>query len=484
MHAVGGRHLGVGEDACHGLVGQQHRLLHKPRRSRPVAHAHACGMALIVENDLGLARLEVDGSPGAAGALPQVPDAVEHAKHRGDGIRLGSVDARQFGRRDRAREQPVHLVVAQARVRADRRGAGLGRDDGTPGVQPHAHRHGQPVLPRTQRAHVVAQALREHRDHAVHKVDRAGARPRLEVHRGAPGQVMGNVGNVDVEVKAPVGALAGTDGVVEVTGVGRVDGHAHDVAQVGAARVRGERVAHAGAHALCLCERRRAELVGQAVARDDGLDVHVELGGRSHAPIDGHDGGGVGRRVLDDARRDDIPRHNAQTLGASVLRHDKEVVAKAVVERDHGAQGPRDLEAPEQRVGRPRDYGVDHGALSAATPATDDVDADLVAAHGLADPGSRHLEGALRRLDHGRPRAQHAQRARNGPALFARPLRRAAPVVSLVRSLTRHGLLPNQAGRREGAGKVVTTLTAPLYENGPRGYRGPRLANLCRLARP
>ena len=144
---------------------------------------------------------------------------------------------------------------------------------------------------------------------------------------------MGNVGNVNVEVKAPVGALAGTDGVVEVAGVGRVNGHAHDVAQVGAARVRGERVAHAGAYALCLRKRRWAELAGQAVARDDGLDVHVELGGRSHASVDGHDGGGVGRRVLDDARRDDIPRRNAQTLGASVLRHDKEVVAKAVIER-------------------------------------------------------------------------------------------------------------------------------------------------------
>ena len=175
VHAIRRGHLGVGENPRHGLVGQQHRLLHKPRRARPVAHAHAGGVALFVEDDLGLARLEVDGAPGTAGALPQVPDVVEHAEHLGHVRRLGGVDARQISRRDRAREQLVHLVVAQARVRSDRRGAGLGRDNGAAGVQPHAHRHGQPVLPRTKRAHVVAQALREHRDHAVHKVNRARA---------------------------------------------------------------------------------------------------------------------------------------------------------------------------------------------------------------------------------------------------------------------------------------------------------------------
>ena len=295
---------------------------------------------------------------------------------------------------------------------------------------------------------------------------------------------MGNVGDVDVEVKAFVGSLAGTDGVVEVAGVGGVDGHTHDVAQVGAARVRGKRVAHAGAHAVGLRKRRRAELTGQAMARDDRLDVHIELGGRPHAPVDSHDGGGIGRRVLDDARRDDVSRHDAQALGASILRHYEEIVAQAVVERDHGAQGARDLKAPEQRVGCPRNDGVDHGALSAPALAADDEDADLVAAHGLANPGPGHLEGALRRLDHGRPRAQHAQRARDGPALLARPLRGPAPIVSLVRSLARHGLLPNSADRREGAGEDVTALTAPLYENGPRGYRGPRFTHLCRLARP
>ena len=99
-------------------------------------------------------------------------------------------------------------------------------------VQAHAHRHGQPVLARPQRAHVVAQPLGQHGQNAVHQVGRAGARPRLKVDARSPGHVVRHVGNVDVQVKAAVGPLARAHRVVEVTRIGRVDGHTHDTPQV------------------------------------------------------------------------------------------------------------------------------------------------------------------------------------------------------------------------------------------------------------
>ena len=195
------------------------------------------------------------------------------------------------------------------------------------------------------------------------------------------------------------------------------------------------------------------------MARDDGLDVHVEIGGRAHAPVDGHDGGGVGRRVLHDPGHHDVAGSDAQALGALVLGNDEEVVAQAVIQGHDGAERAGELEAAEQRVVRARDDGVDDGALlaargaapvsvgagaaspAAAAPRADEEHADLVAAHGLADARARDLEGALGGLDHSRAWAQDAQRSRDRAALLARPLCGPAAIVALVRSLTRHVLL-------------------------------------------
>ena len=254
---------------------------------------------------------------------------------------------------------------------------------------------------------------------------------------------MRHVGDMNVEVEAAVGALAGAHRVIEVACVGRVDGHAHDVAQVAAARIGGEGAFHVGAHGLGLGKRRRREVAGQAMARDDGLDVHVELVGRADTAVERHDGGRVGRGVLDDARGNDVARRDPEALGALVLGNDEEVVAKPVVERDNRAERARELEAAEQRVGGAVYHRVDDGELAlAGTLGADEKDADLVSAHGLAYAGAGDVEGALGGLDHGRAGAQDAQDADECAALLARPLGGAAAGVSMMRALSGHRFSP------------------------------------------
>ena len=123
-------------------------------------------------------------------------------------------------------ENGESLPVSQPRRAVDH---GLGKlrgPDLARLVELDESRGGEPIHPRLQRAHAVAQPLRQHRDDAVGEVGRVAARARLAVERIAGPHVVRDVRDVDAEPPAGFGALD-EDRVVEILRVVRIDRDHH-----------------------------------------------------------------------------------------------------------------------------------------------------------------------------------------------------------------------------------------------------------------
>ena len=305
MHAIGRLDVGRSEKVRDALVGEDHGLLDEPRRTRATPDAHARRLPVGVEHDLGLDRLEVDGAAVVTHLLAQGSYLVEHAER----LRHGGVGVVPAGKGVGAGstfEHRVHLVVGKTCRGSYRRGHHLRGDEPPVGRKGHPHGHGQTILPRLQRADVVAQPLGQHGKHAVDEVHGAGALLRLVVDGSVPAHVMRHVGDVHPELEPAVVQARRAHGVVEVARVRGVDGHGEKATQVAAGRVRGERPSRVGDDRLRLLERRRGELRRQPIRGDDRLDVDVELIRGAETSFDGDHGGAVPRGVRGDSRHHDI----------------------------------------------------------------------------------------------------------------------------------------------------------------------------------
>ena len=129
------------------------------------------------------------------------------------------------------------------------------------------------LLVGSQRADEVAQSLGQHRDGAIDEIDARGAPLRLLVDDVAILHVVAHVG--DVHTHLPAVALQRLDAqrVVEVLGVGRVDGAGPGIAEVLAARYL------LGRDARLYLLRRLLDalriLVGEAILHEDGVHLHI-----------------------------------------------------------------------------------------------------------------------------------------------------------------------------------------------------------------
>ena len=120
VHAIGRRHVSLGEHLCHGLVGHEHGLLDQAGGTCHLSHGDPRGLAALVEDHLGLARLEVDRPALAPEGPAQACDLVE--KRDGLGHARGVIGrAGQLVGANLPRKQGVCRSVVESCVRADRR---------------------------------------------------------------------------------------------------------------------------------------------------------------------------------------------------------------------------------------------------------------------------------------------------------------------------------------------------------------------------
>ena len=91
-------------------------------------------------------------------------------------------------------------------------------------VQTHQAGESQTQLVLVQAADAVGQGLGQHRNDLICIIDAGGAAERLVVQLSAGLDVVGDVGDVDAQLKAAVRGAGQADGIVDVLGLGTVDG--------------------------------------------------------------------------------------------------------------------------------------------------------------------------------------------------------------------------------------------------------------------
>ena len=213
-----------------GDVRLDHHLLDESVGGEALGHHDALDEALLVEEDFPLWQIEVEGGAALArfGKLGICPPERPQGNVQ-ERLRL-------------AVRAPVDgclcLLVGELCGRAH---DGAGEDVApflAPGVERHAHREAWTVLALAQRAEVVGDALRQHRDDAVGKVDRVAARLGLPVEAGAGPHVVCDVcdGDGDDEAALVLGIGLGMHGVVVIARVGGIDGEEGNAAQIRSAR--------------------------------------------------------------------------------------------------------------------------------------------------------------------------------------------------------------------------------------------------------
>ena len=271
-------------------VGQQHELLDHLVRLLLLLEVDAQRLAALVEAELHLLALERDGAVPEALAAQRLGQAVECQNL------LGIVAAAGL-------DHLLCLGVGEAAVGVDDRAAEPLVEQVEVLVEREDRREAEARLVRTQRAELVREALGQHRDGTVHQVDRRAALDGLVVDRRVGMHVVRDVGNVHAHLPDAVAYAAHRERVVEVLGVGRVDGEGRHGAEV-AARV-DLLLRDAGVDGLGRRLDLRLEAVGQLVFGQNGVHLRVVVA-RHAEPLDQLAHGALAARLPVDDAHDDL----------------------------------------------------------------------------------------------------------------------------------------------------------------------------------
>jgi len=227
------------------------------------------GFAVDVEQDLRLGQVEVQAAPGRAPGVHLARQLLCQLEHRQHGLQNATLQ------RVLLQESAVDLGVGQPGVALDDgvgKGPVLGR---AVCVEGDLGDHGQAGNIGVQAAQAVGQGLREHGLDRGREVVGVGPLARLLVQGAAHAHVVGDVGDGHPQAVARSVALD-IDGVVEIPGLGPVDGHEGQVAQVLAAL----EVVLAGQRGqkLGLVQDLGREVQGNLVVGLDQLLLHGDVG--------------------------------------------------------------------------------------------------------------------------------------------------------------------------------------------------------------
>ena len=212
------------------LVCQQHELLDHCLALAGGALFHVDAVTIFVQDQLHLAALDIH----AAALLAQAGTVAIQLLHSRQLRQYFMVLAGQFVI-GAAGQQGVDLGVHALDPAADD-----GLDKAVVGqiavlIQPHQAGESQPQHALVQAADAVGQLLGQHGHHLIGVVDAGSAVKGLVVQLGAGLDVVGNIRNVHAQLKAAVRGLGQADGIVDILGLGAVDGKNGQGAQIHAA---------------------------------------------------------------------------------------------------------------------------------------------------------------------------------------------------------------------------------------------------------
>ena len=133
------------------------------------------------------------------------------------------------------------------------------------------------LLVGTERADIVAELLGEHGDGAVDEVDACATVEGFFVDGGAFLHIVRHIGDVDTHLPVAVFHLLQADGIVEVLGVGRVDGDGEGLAEVTAFLDFGVTDFYRNLCGLTLHLFRKLDRI--VMGSEDGFHLHIVLAG-------------------------------------------------------------------------------------------------------------------------------------------------------------------------------------------------------------
>ena len=230
MHAVDERHLVGAARVGRALVGQQHEFLdHALRRAAPALDdVHTA--AVLVNDQLGLVGLDLHSPALAAQFQPLAVQLV----HQGQLVQHVGVFFPQRGQAGPlfGFQQGVDLLIHTLDPAADDRFDKVVAMDLALRVQPHQAGERQPVLLRVQGTDAVGELGGQHGDDLVGIVDAGGPFVGFFIQCRTGAHIVAHIRNVHAQFIAAFLQLLQADGVVDVLGLGGVDGKNGDGAQV------------------------------------------------------------------------------------------------------------------------------------------------------------------------------------------------------------------------------------------------------------
>ena len=127
----------------------------------------------------------------------------------------------------------LNLIIGQPCCRADQRPFKPVRDHLAAVIEDHFRDHRRAWLFWSKRAQIIRQRLGEHRHNAVGQIDRVAAPFCFSVQGRAGADVIRHIGNRDADHPATAFPRFGKHRIIEIAGIGTIDGDKRKIAKIG-----------------------------------------------------------------------------------------------------------------------------------------------------------------------------------------------------------------------------------------------------------
>src|SRR5579864_8734135 len=252
----------------HTLVGREHDFLDQPVGDVALGTRNTAHQAELVELNHRLRQVEIDRAAALALAVKDQGQIAHQLEFAGQPL-VALAHARV------AFQDQVHVGVGHALGGANDPRVEPVAENLTLVVNFHGAGHHQPVQVRAQAADIGGEFDGQHGHGAVGKVDRVAAQAGLPVKPRVLGHVVGDIGNVHLQLEVAVVQPAHDHGIIKVAGGFAVNG------DNGQGAVVAPLLQFAGGndvfHRLGFLQHLAGEAVRQVMLADDDFHVHAKI---------------------------------------------------------------------------------------------------------------------------------------------------------------------------------------------------------------
>ena len=268
VDAIEGFHAAGDEVVGDGAIGGEHEFFDDAVSDIAFAAADVGHALLFVEFDDGFRKVEVDRTVVFAAGVEEKSESAHGAEVVVEvGVALGHFSV--------AGEDLVDIGVSHPLGGTDNAGNHDGGEHVASGVEVHDGAHDQAFFAGVERAHAVGERFGEHRNGAVDEVDGIAAQASFAVERRLGANVVGHVGDVNLEEPAAVFTALDVHGVVEVAGGFAVDRDDGKLAKILATGTVG--FGDGMSDLIGVVDDFGSKGVRQVMLTDDDFGVHAEV---------------------------------------------------------------------------------------------------------------------------------------------------------------------------------------------------------------